>query len=102
MNKLLLLLILLCTTNAFSETWNLFEGFNPNWRKSWQERKFTSNATIYSIIQEKNIPELKGVSAKSASGLWRLLEIQPVNSGSVSWSWKVEHSLASNDYEREK
>ena len=102
MNKLLFSLVLLYATTAFSETWNLFDGFQPNWRKSWQERKFTSNPTIYSVIQEDHTSVLKGVSTKSASGLWRLLDIQPVKKGTVSWSWKVEHSLASNIHENEK
>src|SRR5262245_28976605 len=102
MNKLFLLAMLLFASNAFSQTWNLFDGFQSNWRKSWEERKFTSNPTVYSVIQEDHTSILKGVSAKSASGLWRLLEIQPVNSGTVSWSWKVEHSLSANIHENEK
>ncbi len=43
-----------------------------------------------------------GHSRKSASGLWRMLNIHPAESGAISWGWEMEHSLSTNRYERMK
>lgn len=101
--KLLLLpLILLSAGTALSETWKLLGGFETGWRDQWKERKFTRVATEYRVVQDQGTSVLMGHSKKSASGLWRMIDIRNVESGSVSWRWKVEQSLPSNLNEQKK
>ena len=103
MNRLVFpLCLLVCGATVNAETWKLLDDFENGWQSGWNERIFTKLPTEYRVVRKQNGQALMGQSQKSASGLWHMLDIQPVESGSISWNWEVEHSLSSNRDERRK
>ena len=103
MNRLVVpLCLLLFGSMLNAETWKFLDAFGSSWQSRWNERIFTKLPTEYRAVRRQNGQALMGHSKKSASGLWRMLDIQPVASGSISWNWEVEHSLSLNRDERRK
>jgi Protein of unknown function (DUF3047) len=98
----LCLFSLFFAVHASAETWKLLGDFEDGWRKQWVEKKFTRNTTEYRVVRKQGTAVLLAQSKNSASGLWRMLDIHPVESGTVSWRWEVDHSLPGNRNERKK
>ena len=98
----LLVLILLLCAEALPVTINLLENFKDGWRKDWRERKFTNHATTYQVLQDNGKKVLMGRSEKSASGLWRFVDIPSIKTGRISWKWKLDAGIAANKFERKK
>ena len=80
----------------------LVEEFRGDWKDRWMERRLSRRSTNYKVVSEDGNLVLKAESAKSASTLWRMLRLQPVHAGVVSWRWKVARSLSENTKERTK
>lgn len=80
----------------------LLGDFQDGWTHHWMERKFTRQPTRYTVVREDGNSVLMAESEKSASGLWRMLDIHSVKTGKISWRWKVTHSLSENVQERKK
>ena len=78
------------------------EQFQQDWLRRWMEKELGERSTHYSVVQENGNSVLLAESKSSASALWRSLAVHPVESGTVSWRWKVEKSLAPNPRERTK
>ena len=93
-------------TNAVSaqgskqSTHRLLGDFHPGWAEHWMERKMSARSTSYEVVEAQGGLVLRARSADSASALWRMLSLHPIERGTVSWRWKVEKSLTGNDKER--
>ncbi len=97
-----LVFVLLLCAEALPVTISLLDNFEDGWRKSWRERKFTNRATAYQVVQDNGRRVLMGRSEKSASGLWRFVDIPSIKAGTISWQWKVDHGITANQFERKK
>ncbi|MFQ5706099.1 MAG: DUF3047 domain-containing protein [bacterium] len=76
--------------------------FEEGWHQKWIERKFADLPTLYKVSTEDSNSVLMATSAKSASALWRMLEIHAGNIGKIAWRWKVESSLSKKTQEKTK
>ena len=54
----------------------------------WQEKTF-KNKTLYELVQSDGRMVLKADSKASASGLYKEIKIDLVNTPCLNWSWKV-------------
>ena len=70
--------------------------------RHWTERGLGRRATRYQVVLDGGDPVLMAHSVRSASALWRTVELPVVPRGSISWRWKVSRSLADNSFERTK
>ena len=74
----------------------------PDWNVRWNEVRFNSGATRYSMVRENGKPVLKADSDDSASALWLALEESVSEQTKLTWRWKVTRGLTNNLKEREK
>jgi len=103
MNRCLLLLFCLISVPfASSDEVRLLRDFSNGWRNAWTERAFTSRKTVYRVVRNGDLQFLRGESNNSASGLWCKLDIRPLESGTISWKWNVEHGISNNRDEHQK
>jgi hypothetical protein len=101
-SRFLSLLILLGSINSVSASMKLLGDFVPGWKDQWHERKFTRTGTRYEVVRENGNAVLVGRSNRSASGLWRMLKLDPAEFGRISWRWKIEKTIPENRFERQK
>ena len=90
------------TAFSKSSTYNLLGDFPVGWNNEWKEKTFIMSSNHFEVVEEAGNHVLKVESNKSASGLWRKFKIDPLESGKISWRWKVDKSLIDNTYEIEK
>lgn len=64
--------------------------------KGWEEKSFAGNTT-YELVENDGRKVLKAVSDKSASGLFKEVDIDLKQYPILRWSWKVEGVLAGGD-----
>lgn len=92
--------------NLFAQdsTYVLMGEFQKDWDKVWVERTFSGKQTKYEVIAEDDSSNLvlEASSAKSASGLWHMLNIKTGSRGKITWRWKVEKALSGNISEKTK
>jgi len=102
--KILILLLLTVITAGVAQdsALQLLGDFPKGWEKNWMERKFTTKPNRYEVVQEDTNSVLMAESVKSASGLWRMLDIHPGKSGKITWRWKVAGSLSDKNSEKTK
>lgn len=91
-------------SSVFSQTFytKLLGDFEKGWEKHWIERKLSDKSTHYEVIQEDTNLVLMAKSDQSASGLWRMLNIHPVQIGKISWRWKIAYTLSKKNEEKDK
>ncbi len=70
--------------------------------RHWTERELGRRPTRYQVVLDGGDPVLMAQSVRSASALWRTVEVPVVSRGSISWRWKVSRSLTENAFERAK
>jgi len=67
-------------------------GLSPKW-----QRKSFQGETLYTLTNDGPFTALKAVSNNSASGLFYKIEYKPSQYPTISWSWKIDHTLAKGD-----
>ncbi len=78
------------------------EDFQQGLTQHWVERRLAGASTRYEVVQEGRNAVLVGRSDRSASILWRDVDLVPAEAGTISWRWKVENAASQNRREREK
>ena len=78
------------------------EDFQQGLSQHWEERRLARASTRYEIVQEGRNAVLVGRSDRSASMLWRDLDLVPAEAATISWRWKVENAVSEDRREREK
>ncbi len=70
----------------------------------WQPLTFrsVSRHTEYKLIQEKSRPVIRAKSDRSASGLYRPLDLDPKVYPILSWCWKVDGIISKGDATKKK
>lgn len=70
--------------------------------EDWQPFTFKSSKrhTDYSLVDEAGTVVVKAVSEQAASGLTRILSIDPARYPVVAWRWKVNNTLQKSDVTR--
>ncbi len=88
---------------AEPSTIDLFDGFGPGWRDSWEEQRLFTKATQYQAVQEDGTPALHAISLTSNAGLLRRLNIDKTTKGThLEWQWRVKAPLGRNHSERKR
>lgn len=88
--------------NGSNSDWLVLGDFAPKWNLYWKKRVLADHANRDRIINEGTDHVLEMVSENSASGFWREWKVKAVESGKITWRWKVKTSLTQNHREREK
>ena len=78
------------------------EDFQQGLTQHWVERRLAGASTRYEVVQEGRNAVLVGRSDRSASILWRDLDLVLADAATISWRWKVESVVSQNRREREK
>jgi len=89
-------------SSAVGDSLKLLGDFQPGWRSTWHERKFTHHPTQYEVVPDEGNQVLKGSSIQSASGLWRMLNLHPATSGRIHWRWKIEKPIKNSSEKTKK
>ena len=90
------------TAFSKSSTYKLLGDFPAGWNKEWKEKTFSMSSNHFEVVEEAGNHVLKVESNNSGSGLWRKFKTEPLESGRISWRWKVERSFIENSHETEK
>ncbi len=104
LRRLLLAAALLCSLPAVqvqADTTILIDDFKQGPAAGWQEKKFVGR-TEYTAAEIDGVPCLRAESRGSASGLFFELDLDPQNYPLLSWSWRVENTLAKGDETRKQ
>ncbi len=108
LRKVWLLLVLFSSWGASTQLHSqqspqvFLEDFQQGLTRHWVERRLGRASTRYEIVQQGSNAVLVGRSDRSASILWRDLDLVPADAGTISWRWKVESAVSQNHREREK
>ncbi len=78
------------------------ETFEGDWRDRWRERRLANRTTRYKVVEDGGGTVLQADSRAGASGVWRPVTAEEPVAGRLAWRWKVEHTIADNDRERER
>ncbi len=76
--------------------------FDGDWSERWMPADLNRPLTRYSVVQDDGNAVLRADSDRSASAIWREVNLRPGASGSISWRWKVQRTVPDNLEEREK
>jgi hypothetical protein len=98
-------MLLLLSTQAipiYAQPETLFADFTGGWNHDWEVKHLQRRPNHFSISNENGNKVLKVYSSTSASGIFRKWEVDPLESGSISWKWKVSTSLNKNREEKTK
>ncbi len=88
---------------AQTKTSVLLGDFKEDWQNDWVERKLAVKPTKYQVKTEDDSNRvLKATSIDAASGLWRLLDIRPGQTGKLRWRWKIDQPLSKDTAEDTK
>jgi hypothetical protein len=80
----------------------LLGDFEDGWRDAWREKELDGR-TVYDVrAADGSDRYLRAVSRGGASGLWRMLDIEPGQAGLIRWRWRIEEALRSDRSERER
>lgn len=74
----------------------LIDDFSNGLNRGWEVEEF-SGRTRYEPGVEDGRPCLKAVSNATASGLFLKVDLDPVDTPILSWSWKVKNILSKGD-----
>jgi hypothetical protein len=74
----------------------LIDDFSNGLSRMWEVEEF-SGRTHYEPGVEDGRPCLKAVSKAAASGLYLKIDLDPVDTPIISWSWKVKNVLSKGD-----
>lgn len=95
----LLLFLLLLAAIACSDVTGLRLSFGN--LSEWQEKSFKGH-TAYTVAQSDGRTVLQAVSAGSASGLYHNITVPATELPIITWSWKVQQTLAAeNPYRKD-
>lgn len=81
---------------------DLFDGFRPGWREHWQEKKFFTRPTLYSVVEEAGQLALHATSHAAHAGLARRVECLAPTASKLRWRWKIKNPLANPHDERSR
>lgn len=70
--------------------------FSSQQLSDWNHKDF-DGATHYKVVDVDNMPALKAVTNKSASALYKTLDIDLNKTPYLNWSWRVDNVYAIND-----
>lgn len=81
---------------------DLFDGFAAGWRGRWQEERFLTKPTRYTVVTEStaNQPSLHAVSEAAHAGLVRRITVTAPTTAQLTWRWKIAAPLTGNTRER--
>lgn len=68
---------------------DLFDNFGPDWRTHWEEQSLFAGSTTYAVVTLEGWCVLRAQSQKSASSLYRKLDLPAPATGRLHWSWRV-------------
>ena len=100
--SVLLPAVLLLGSLGEPRTVNLFDGSREVFEGHWREKKLRRPLTRYEVVEDGDQAVLMARSRKSASAVWRQLKLDPFQTGSITWRWKVARSLVGDQDERQK
>lgn len=98
---IVLLLFSVLAPGAGAGAPDLFEEFKGDWRLKWQEERFFTRPTLYSVVADetgRSVLHARSISAHA--GLVRPLELPSPTRATLRWRWKVPQALSGNDRER--
>lgn len=81
---------------------DLFDGFRSGWREHWQEKKFFTRPTAYSVVEEAGQLALHATSHAAHAGLVRRVECPAPTTATLRWRWKIKNALANSHDERSR
>jgi len=64
--------------------------------QGWEPKSF-KGFTEYNLVQENGKTVVKAVSTATASGLVKKISFDPKKYRYLSWSWKIDHTVAGED-----
>ena len=99
---LTLTLLLVAPTLSSNPTSYRIGEFDSDWQEHWKKKRLSRRSNTCDVVIDGDVSVLRIVSDGSASGVVRKLKVEPIESGSLSWRWKVERSLTENAKELEK
>ena len=88
---LIISVILITGLSAAETDYSFGPAENDHFFENWKPVHFRSikSYTTYEIVHENGHPVLKAISESSASGISRMVTIDPVEYPYVSWKWKI-------------
>lgn len=97
--KIIFLGLLLTSSTAMAEQIKLTD-FEQYGLTDWQEKSFSGH-TQYQLITDEQHTVLRAMTAASASGLFREIDIDLNKTPYLNWSWKIDNIYQGNN-ERSK
>ena len=94
--------VLLWGSLSEARTVNLFDGSREVFESHWMEKRLRRPLTSYDVVEDGSETVLMARSEKSASAIWRQLKLDPFQTASITWRWKVAKSLTGDQDERQK
>jgi hypothetical protein len=95
--EIIAVLLFFCSQALAEEI--VIDDFHNGLASGWQEKKFVKQTT-YRLTEEDGRKCIKAVSEASASGLFYKIKFDPQKFPYISWSWKIEHTVANGDAHR--
>ena len=99
---LTLALLLIAPTLSSEPTRYRIGEFDADWKEHWKKQRLSTRSNTCDAVIDDDESVLRIDSNDSSSGVVRKLKVEPIESGSLSWRWKVERSLIDNTKELEK
>ena len=95
-------LCLLVPTSSFPQARvdTLLGTFSEEWRDNWQEQKLADVGNDFRLSVDGEALRVR--SENSASAIWREVEYSGRDRVSLSWRWKIDHTIPDNNRERER
>lgn len=92
-------ILLLLSVIGFSEQTDIHLSFAK--LTDWKEKSFKGHTT-YSHVQDEGKTVLQADAVKTASALYKKIEVNPAEIPIIKWSWKVKQALATeNPYRKD-
>lgn len=70
--------------------WTLVERFDRGWTDRWTERQLGGERTDYRILRDGDDPALVATAHRSATAIYRRVDVPDPRQGWISWRWKVQ------------